>query len=71
LSWSPFPRPLQSTSCLRRDRVGDVPDGIVSILERAKAYPYDIPKSCYGVAGGDVLPLIGVDLSSASRLRGA
>lgn len=34
------------------------------MLERAKAYPYDIPESCYALAGGGVLPLRGVDLTS-------
>lgn len=36
----------------------------VSVLERAKTYPYDIPGSCYALACGGVLPLVGVDLSS-------
>ena len=37
----------------------------VSVLERAKAYPYDVPESCYVLAHGRILPLVGVDLSSA------
>lgn len=36
----------------------------VSLLERAKAYPYDIRGSCYALACGGVLPLVGVDLGS-------
>ena len=44
--------------------VADVDAGTVSLLERAKTYPYDIPESCCALAGGGVLPLVGVDLTS-------
>lgn len=38
--------------------------GTVAALERAKAYPYDIPESCFALAGGGALRLVGVDLGS-------
>ena len=44
--------------------MGDSDAGRVSLLQRAKAYPYDIPESCYALASGGVLPLVGLDLSS-------
>lgn len=37
-----------------------------ALLSRAKGYPYDIPESCYVLAGGRALSLVGVDLSCAS-----
>ena len=44
--------------------VGDVDAGTAALLERAKTYPYDILESCCALAGGGVLRLVGVDLSS-------
>ena len=44
--------------------MGDGDAGTGSLLERAKTYPYDIPGSCYVLACGGVLPLVGVDVSS-------
>jgi hypothetical protein len=38
--------------------------GASALLERAKAYPYNIPDSCCALACGAVVPLVGVDLSS-------
>lgn len=49
----------------RNGRAGDIRAGRASSLERAKTYPYNIPQSCYVLAGGRTLPLVGVDLSSA------
>ena len=38
--------------------------GTLALLERATAYPYDLPESCYALTGGGVLRLVGVDLRS-------
>jgi hypothetical protein len=45
--------------------VGDGSAGSASLLERATTYPYDIPGSCYALACGGVLPLVGIDVRSA------
>ena len=47
--------------------VGDVDAGERTLLRRAKAYPYTTPGTCYALACGRTLPLVGVDLSSALR----
>lgn len=44
--------------------MGDVAFDTAALLRLAKAYPYDIPESCCALAGGGVLPLVGVRLSS-------
>jgi hypothetical protein len=46
--------------------VSAIDSGDRALLRRAKGYPYDIPESCYALAGGRTVPLVGVDLSCAS-----